>query len=117
MILRMELSGSSVNSGPVGAGVGRRGRRGAGAREGVGTRVAPPAAARGAGANAARRSTSWRITLPLGPLPVISAISRPISFAIRLARGEANRRPPTAGWGLEAGGWGLGAWVLTPAFA
>ena len=62
---------------------------------------APPAAARGAGASAARRSTSWRMILPLGPVPGISAISRPISFAMRLARGEANTRPPASGAGLK----------------
>src|ERR1017187_7540571 len=92
----MEVSGSSVNSGPVGAGAGRRKRTGPEGREGV-------AAPREAGACAARRSISLRTILPLGPLPAISASSKPRSWAIRLARGEAKIRPPTAGAGLGAG--------------
>src|ERR1017187_414775 len=118
MTLRMELSGSSEYSGPVGEGIGRRTRTGAGAREGLEALAAPPAAALRKGVRAARSSMSWRMIRPLGPLPEISASSRPKSLAMRFANGEARTRPPfsggdagsvppAAGAGPGGGDWGL----------
>ena len=118
MIFRMELSGSSWDSGPPGTKAGRGGgTRGGSGVEGTGgtpiprdatggpqgTSWGPRPVLRGAVARsgpatarsgpAIARSTSWRMILPPGPLPETWLNSRPFSLAMRRANGDARTRP------------------------